>query len=54
MECMEWMEWNGKSGEGKVFSVGGVGNNFTRNKVAAISGMLALGQALPGLGHLTG
>lgn len=38
--------------EGKTFSVGGVGINIPGNKVVTISGMFALGQALPGLGHL--
>lgn len=45
---MNWM-----LSEGKTFSVGGVGN-IPGNKVAAISAMLALGQAVPGLGHWQG
>lgn len=47
----EWMD--GMLSEGKMFSVGGAGN-ITRNKVAVLSGMFAVGRALPGLGHLTG
>lgn len=36
------------SGEREIFSVGGLGNGISRNKAAAISGVLASGQDLLG------